>query len=161
MKIDYFSLFLEEISRILSMLNGAQIDEVRNKTKLWRNHLVDSIYDDFLPPFDRRDMLAIVQNLSYLSYEVYAFIKLSSGGAQNFKNELSNAIEALFSETKKLKHKKCNILRLKLKGDALLLLWFQAQNSNTKKEICDSIESIADSYIKLCDALETAIIVNS
>ena len=160
MKIDYFSLFLEEISRILSMLNGTQIEEIRSKTKLWRSKMVDSIYDDFLPPFDRRDMLAIVQNLSYLSYEVYAFIKISSGD-KTFKNELSNAIETLFLETEKLKHKKCNILRLKLKGDALLLLWLQAQNSNTKKEICDSIEAIADSYIKLCDALETAIIVNS
>lgn len=162
MKNNYFSAFLYESERILLMLRGADIEDIRIKSKFWRFQLVDKIYEDFLPPFDRRDMLAIVQNLSYLSFEVYNFIKLN--GIKNtapYNPEIIGAVTALHDELAKLDTKKCNILRLKGKAEKLLSVWYGAYKSGVKKEICDSLDAIADSYLKFCDALETAVIINS
>ena len=161
MKYDYFSSFLFESERILLMLRGADLEDTRMKSKFWRYQLVDKIYEDFLPPFDRRDMLALVQNLSYLSFEVYNFLKIN--GIKNtapYNPEIIGAVTALKMELEKLKHKNCNILRLKGKADKLLSLWYNAFVGNAKKEICDSLDAIAESFLKFCDALETAIIVN-
>ena len=162
MKFDYFMAFLEETDRIIDMLNGGELEDIRMKSKFWRRELVFKVYDDFLPPFDRRDMLGIVQNLSYVSYEIYNFINLN--GIQKispYKPEIINAVSAVQGEIAKLKSKKCNILRLKGKAEKLLSVWVNAYKLGVKKEICDSLEAIADSFVKLCDAIETAVVVNS
>ena len=162
MKLDYFNLFLEETERISLMLKGGDLEDIREKCKFWRYWLVDRIYEDFLPPFDRRDMLAIVQNLSYLSFEVYNFLKIC--GIKNtalYNTEIISAVDRLHTELAKLKHKKCNLLRIKGKAEKLVSVWHKVYTSNVKKEICDGLDAIAESYIRVCDALETAIVMNN
>lgn len=162
MKFDYYSALSTEALRIKDIFKSekTQRETLKLESDKWREMIADRLGEDFLPPMDRRDLLSLIQNLSYISYEVKRLPGLGrfdSAEGLLLKNALNHCLEALIDETNKLKKRESCPLRLRRKAYGLLSVWHSSLVAHCDPLLCDGYEAAGDAILRYADALETAI----
>ena len=163
MKFDYFNALVLQAERVQQMLALPEKgDDLKRESDKWRVLITDRLGEDFLPPLDRRDLLSLIQNLGYISYEVKRLPRLKffdSAEGVLLKEALQALLEALVEETRKLKAKQCKPTRLRQKAYRLLAIWHSSVVAGCNSLLCDGYCSAADAVLRYADALETTITV--
>lgn len=165
MKIDYYCELMMQCKRIREILSADAKDRARLKEESdkWRRFMSDKLGDDFLPPIDRRDLMAMIQNLGYISYEVWRLPELRFFDAAEgllMKNELENCLETLSEELGALKAKRVCITKLRQAAYRLLSVWHSSYAAGCDSMLCDGYEATGDAILRLADSMEMALAVN-
>lgn len=164
-KFDYYRELTAQSERIRGMLtaNEESRAELKCEADKWRQRMADRLSEDFLPPIDRRDLMSLVQNLGYISYEVWRLPSLKCFDFAEgllLKQALESCLEAINLEIKGLKSKNVCISRLRKTAYKLLSVWHSSCVSGCDGMLCDGYEAAGDAILRLADSLETALAVN-
>lgn len=165
MRIDYYGELTEQAERIELMLSAddGHRSTLREEGNRWRNFMAEKLGEDFLPPLDRRDLMALIQNLCYILYEVWRLpgLKLfSSAEGLLMKNELAKSLKIMNEEIRGLKNKTACAARLRQGAYRLLSVWHSSFVAGCDPLLCDGYEAAGDAILRLADSIETAIAVN-
>ncbi len=164
MRFSYYTALCEEAKRIEEILNVGTTKEIEKLKKLsdkWRDTIFEKLYTDFLPPIERRDLLAIVQNMGYIAYEVEQLAKIKGGRAESLilKEKLQKAIAVFIRETSALEGRCCNSQVLRNEVYALLTVWRDLVKSGGDRILCDGYEAVSDALLRYADTLEAVCVL--
>lgn len=165
MKFDYYCELEIQCERIRGILSADAKERARLKDESdrWRRDMSDKLGDDFLPPIDRRDLMAMIQNLSYISYEVWRLPELRFFDAAEgllLKTELKNCLKTLSEELTAFKAKSVCITKLRQAAYRLLSVWHSSYAAGCDSMLCDGYEAAGDAILRLADSMEMALTVN-
>ncbi len=163
--MDYYQELMAQSERIKSMLTADNVGraELKEQADKWRQLMADRLGEDFLPPIDRRDLMALIQNLGYISYEVWRLPGLEyfdSAEGTILKEALERSLAALSDELMGLKAKTSCTTRLRREAYKLLSVWHSTCVAGCDSMLCDGYEAAGDAILRFADSLETAVTVN-
>lgn len=155
MKIDYYEELSEQAVRIEEMLTSAGEDRKRLKAEgdAWRENMTDVLGEDLIPPFNRRVLMSMIQNLGYIFYEVWR-LQPSLCDKNDIQKELSHSLEILRLEIDGLKTENFRVTNLKAAAYRLFALWRNFSHRSCDSQLWDGIEAVGDAILRLADSLE-------
>lgn len=155
MKIDYYEELSEQAGRIEEMLTSAGEDRKRLKAEgdAWRENMTDVLGEDLIPPFNRRVLMSMIQNLGYIFYEVWRLQPYLSG-KDDTQKELWQSLEILKLEIDGLKTENFRVTNLKAAAYRLFALWRNFSHTSCDSQLWDGIEAVGDAILRLADSLE-------
>ena len=155
MKIDYYEELSEQAGRIEVMLTSAGEDRKRLKAEgdAWRENMTDVLGEDLIPPFNRRVLMSMIQNLGYIFYEVWR-LQPSLCDKNDIQKELWQSLEILKLEIDGLKTESFRVTNLKAVAYRLFALWRNFSHTSCDSQLWDGIEAVGDAILRLADSLE-------
>ena len=155
LKTDYYEELSAQAGRIKEMLGSEGEDRKRLKSEGddWRRSVTDALAEDLLPPFNRRVLMSMIQNLGYIFYEVWRLQPYLSG-KDDVSNELAESLEFLKSEIDGFKTETFRGTNLKAAAYRLFALWRNFSYGSWDWQLWDGIEAVGDAILRLADSLD-------